>query len=635
MSALGLSFGIPALLGLFFAAPLIILAYLNRSPRKEKLVSSLLLLRQLPKAPVIRQKIKIPPLFFLELLILLITAFLASYPSYRSSGNRIALVLDNSLSMRARERDTTRFDLAKEELNTWLRTRNPQDRFTLFVSSPRMRRTSGELVDAGAIVAAEESAKFSSSPDYLEEGISQIIASSKYDKIFVVTDKQASFSGGGESFPVEARTVGELVPNIALSNLRYDRKTNSAIASIALYGAKTATAKLQAYVGGELIAESPVTLEPRRAVEGRLTLPRSTKELVRIEVVLSEPDVIYMDNVGYLLESGAQTKNMLLVTPEEDRTTALGLDKLGAQAISPDGFAKMGEDIRKEYRTVIFHKLCPSPPPPVPSLFIYPPADCDLFPSSRDLIAPVLSSWKPDNSITSYINFNLIKLGRSVVFNAPEWAETILSSEQGAVMVAGEREGVRIAATGFELLPFEGNVTPAMSILTLNTLSYLSSGGELQDTMRTGSPIPVPEFDLAQGLVESWQLLLPAGEIVRSENWKDNDGPPRADAPGLYKLVTKKKEKLLVANSFHPDESATDERGNFEASYPVEEGEVKSFDSDLWKSVLGALLLLLAADLLIRLIMLFRDRALLIPSRQPERKRSSDSKARGQQVGNA
>ena len=68
MSALGLSFGIPALLGLFFAAPLIILAYLNRSPRKEKLVSSLLLLRQLPKAPVIRQKIKIPPLFFLELL---------------------------------------------------------------------------------------------------------------------------------------------------------------------------------------------------------------------------------------------------------------------------------------------------------------------------------------------------------------------------------------------------------------------------------------------------------------------------------------------------------------------------------------------------------------------------------------
>jgi len=144
MNFLGLSFAAPALLGLILVTPVIILAYLNRSPRKEKIVSSLVLLRLLPRAPSIRQRIKIPPLFWLELLTLMLLGFLAAYPNYNSKGDRVAIILDNSLSMRAREAATSRFELAQNEVRNWVELQSERDRFTLYSSSPRFRRESGK-----------------------------------------------------------------------------------------------------------------------------------------------------------------------------------------------------------------------------------------------------------------------------------------------------------------------------------------------------------------------------------------------------------------------------------------------------------------------------------------------------------
>jgi hypothetical protein len=624
MNFLGLSFVYPALLGSILLAPVIILAYLNRSPRKEKIVSSLILLRLLPKAPAIRQKIKIPPLFWLELLILVLLGFLAAYPNYSSKGDRVGIILDSSLSMRSRENATTRFEVAQNEIKKWLDLQNQNDQFTLYTSSPRLRRVSGKLVSQGEIKSTLASARISSSPDYLDESLSQLVSSASFDKIFVVSDKEPSYSKSGNTFPVDARMVGELVSNAALSNLRLDKKNSAVIAAIGYYSQKPGRAKVQAYLESNLIAETPVVLEPRRVIEARLNLPRSLSGLVRVEVVLSEPDSIYVDNTGYLLVGTTQSKNILLVTTNDSTGNSLGLDKLSAEAISPQSYTMLTDELKKEFRLIIFHAVCPGTQPGVPSLIISPPLDCNLFPGQKEVSNPVFSSWKTENAITSYLNFNLIRPNRSVVFQPSNWAETVISVEQGPALLAGEKDGIRYAVSGFELLPFEGKSTPAVSILTLNLFSWLSSGGEFQDTMRTGAQIQVPQ-DRAGELDKSWwQLTLPAGEIVRSDTWKDNDGPPRADASGLYELKSGVGDKKFVVNAFHPEESATNERGSYEASYVVPQSDETPRQSSLWSSILVLILSLLAIETAIRLYFSLKSRS------SANNKRSSESSSLSQ-----
>lgn len=599
MSILGLSFAAPAFLGLILVAPVIILAYLNRSPRKEKIVSSLMLLRLLPRAPSIKQKIKIPPLFWLELLTLLLLGFIAAYPNYNSKGDRIAIVLDNSLSMRAREGATSRFELAQNEIRKWIDLQGNNDRFTLYTSSPRFRRESGSLISKSELKSAITNTRLSSSPDYLDESLSELVSSSKVDRIFIVSDKEPTFSKSGHTFPIESRMVGELISNATLSNLRFDKKNNSVIAAISLNSSRSASAKIQAYFGGNMIAESPVSLEPKRVIEAKLSLPKLLSGLVRVEVVLTDPDSIYIDNTGYILVGAAQTKNILLVSQEDGKGDALGLEKLSAERLTPDGYFGLTEEAIKEFRLIVFHGVCPSKSPLIASLFVSPPLDCKLFPGLREVVNPTVSSWKTENLLTSYIDFSLLKLNRSVVFEPSSWAEDVLNVEQGQVLLAGQKDGVRYAATGFELLPFEGSSTPTTSILTLNLFSWLSAGGNFQDTIRTGSQ--VQPLQGVSGVNKRWELVLPAGEIIRSENWLENDGLPRADAPGLYKLKNANGEKEFVVNAFHADESSTDERARYEASYPVLESEVVSHNSDLWKNLTAFALLLLAIELGLRL----------------------------------
>lgn len=599
MSFLGLSFVTPALLGLVLVAPLIILAYLNRSPRKEKVVSSLMLLRLLPRAPSIKQKIKIPPLFWLELLILLLLGFLAAYPNYNSKGDRVAIILDNSLSMRAREAATSRFELAQNEIKNWIELQSNSDRFTLYTSSPRFRRESGNLISRTELKAAIAKTRPSSSPDYLEESLSELVSSSKFDRIFVVSDKESSYSKSGNTFPLESRMVGELVSNAALSNLRFDKKTNSVIAAISLYGSKSASAKIQAYVAGSLIAESPAILQPKRVIEAKLNLPRTVVGAIRVEVVLTDPDSIYEDNIGYVLAGGTTAKNILLVSQEDLRGNALGLEKLSAETLTPEKYLALSEEAIKEFRLLVFHGVCPSTPPVVSSLFVSPPINCQLFPGLEEVNNPTLSSWKTESPLTSYIDFSLLKVNRSVVFKSSTWAEDVLNVEQGRVLLAGEKDGVRYAAAGFELLPFEGSSTPTPSILMLNLFSWLSAGGNFQETLRTGAQIQP-----LQGIGSTskrWEIVLPAGEIVRSENWLENDGLPRADAPGLYKLRNDNGDQEFVVNAFHPDESATDERWRYEASYPVLPSDLVPRNSELWRKIIALIFILLSFETALRL----------------------------------
>ena len=116
-----LSFLTPFWLLSLCAVPLLILAYLKRQQSKRYVVSSVLVLRTLSRK-VSPKKRFLPPLrFFLELLALLCLTIAAAQPFLDLQGEKIAVLLDNSLSMKAQANSgsaQTRFEVARDSLRS-------------------------------------------------------------------------------------------------------------------------------------------------------------------------------------------------------------------------------------------------------------------------------------------------------------------------------------------------------------------------------------------------------------------------------------------------------------------------------------------------------------------------------------
>jgi len=100
--------------------------------------------------------------------------------------------------------------------------------------------------------------------------------------------------------------------------------------------------------------------------------------------------------------------------------------------------------------------------------------------------------WPPTGSLTDSVNFRLLNLHGGEYLGQHPWLQAIVSGSGGALMLAGERSGHRIVALGFNPFPYLGRQNLPMSVLTLNSLSYLAGFGAETAGYHTGDPWIVP-----------------------------------------------------------------------------------------------------------------------------------------------
>jgi len=104
-----------ALFGLL-ALPLLLIPYLIRRKPQRVPFSSLLLFMEAGEAASAKPwgQVNLPPIFFLQLILLALMIFALSEPVFSIRPTNIAIILDNSASMQALEGGKSRFALAKE-----------------------------------------------------------------------------------------------------------------------------------------------------------------------------------------------------------------------------------------------------------------------------------------------------------------------------------------------------------------------------------------------------------------------------------------------------------------------------------------------------------------------------------------
>ncbi len=622
----GIQFVGPWFLAGLLLTPLLIYAYRNKTPQKRKTVSSLILLRTLQKREAPKTKFKPPLRFFLELLALASLMIAAAMPVQTDSARRAALLIDNTLSMRALETTGrtpgTRLERAKELARKWLGEQRGSTAVDVYTTSPKLTRIGPESQSPGSAEESLDDIKATSASDNLEAEIAELGESGSYDRIVTVTDKTIEYSesaeGGGtlfsESDPNKkyTRTIGistgERARNVFVGNLSLVQGTVSEpsarlTASLGAAGPGPQTVKAvfsEIGEGEETVGTATATLAPGRTEEASVNLEAGVKPNVFYRVRITpaderaggKSDAIVEDNTAWLAPQSAAGEKILLISPDQTAGTS-GLEKLSAfavEGISPAEFPERAAAGLEKYSLLVFHRSTPSVPPQRSTLLILPPPDNPLFPAVEDVRDASVSSWMSEHPITSYLKVPLLTLPAAEILSVPPWAQSVIRAEQGAVVAAGESHGVRFAAVGMELLPFEGARTPVPSVLTLNLLNWLGGGTQLTGSTLTGTTMRLDAK-------EKWRIKTPAG---REETRTGDEASVIFTDPGPYRLKGAGEEKLLAANAFFPDESDTYSASSFTAKRAfAHERKIEEGAEPWWPYLLAAALGLLFVEQLL------------------------------------
>lgn len=557
-------------------AALLVLAYLRKQSGSRKVVASVLILKALAKHQTIKRRFKPPLRFFLELLALLLLAAAAAAPVWQSPGDKVAILLDSSMSMRALAGPESRLSVARRALVDWLDEQPSENHYSLFTSAPALRRKGDSLISAADLRSELREVEAELSADNIPLALEQLATEERFDRVIVVTDRPVETvrtgTPGADSLRVEALPLTFAGHNLYLSDVAiegvnrgergYSVKVTAHSASLAPAEAsiRLFTVERDGSKGRPLGDARQVTLRPGQ--ESLVSFVLTGEPDAIVAEISGEPasDVLLEDDRAWAAPGASQGIRLLLVSDELPAAesgipslTGFEVDRVTARdfaALSPAEVARAS--------FIVFHKSAPTVPPPVSSLLILPPEGNTLFPVRSVVESPRLTSWQSSHPLTSYLRVPLLKSAAAVVFDTPEWAQAVVNVEQGAILVAGESRGYRFAAAGIELLPFEGQKTPTLSVLTLNLFRWLSGAAELQSGLTPGS-------SLALEGEKSWVISGPDNNIVTLESSEDTPTSFTFAAPGIYRITSvsgshadamRQESETIVVNTFSPQESA-------------------------------------------------------------------------------
>lgn len=479
-----------ALFGLF-ALPLLLIPYLVRKKPRRMVFSSLLLFMEggVPASGRPLGRINIPPIFFLQLLLLALLIFALSEPVFSVRPTSIAIVLDNSASMQTLEDSKPRMTLAKEKANAVIGDLGVTGKVEIYTTTPKLQRVSAAPLtpaQANGIISKITANDLGDPPIDYDNALGRLARERKYQRVYLVTDHPAA----GQTAVARVMTVGQPKANLAVTAFEVHR---SSLVNARLEASATVTnfsnrdEKIRIVLKG-----NGIVLASRELVVGTDKTATATfegfSEQPTYQAEIDARDALPLDNRRFAVAPAARNLHILAVTPRPQSVTSLrSIAGVRVDVISAAEYEKAQHT---GYGLEIFHFAAPGALPENPALFILPPESNSLV----DLGAPIanvpISSWREPHMLTRYINFSLFRPGYARPLKPKTAGDVVIESPSGALAFAVERQGVRYLALGFDPLPYLGRENLPMSIFTLNLLDWFFESGALR-AQATGEPIPL------------------------------------------------------------------------------------------------------------------------------------------------
>ncbi len=515
-----------ALAGLAIAIPVLLL-YMLRLRRREQVISSTFLWRQViqdTEANTPWQRLRRSLLLFLQLLILLLLALALARPFITVptvSAGKIALLVDASASMTANDMDgQTRFEAALDKAHGIVNNMNPQDRIS--------------LIRVGE--AAEPMTSYTDDKAELRLALNSMSAGQGRADWDTALTLAAGGAAGAENFSIVMISDGgigaaaSLPANIPRPIYVPVGQSSDNVAITALAARALAGQPPQLFAQVTNYGDSPVDISLVIRLDDVLRLSRSgaipprSQLPIPFDEPIAEPfsalsasltfdsdvqDFLALDNRAWTVRNQVSARRIFYVSADSNLFVEQVLRSLpGVQTFrgSPDNKQLPGD----EFDLYVFNGWLPNRLPNGDMLIINPPASTPLFAVGPPIEAAsdieVVDSESP---ITDFVDLDEMSLLQFQPVTA-DWAAPLIRTAGGDILLAGEANARQIAILPFDIRDSNLPLLIAYPILMANLLDWFSPADivSLPDGLSVGDPLVIQPPLLADGV----RITLPTGE---------------------------------------------------------------------------------------------------------------------------
>jgi Ca-activated chloride channel family protein len=518
-----MSFLAPFALALSLLAVPIILLYMLRLRRREVQVSSTLLWRQLlqdREANAPWQRLRRNLLLFLQLLILaaLVLALARPYAEVPTlTSGRVALLLDASASMNATDVQPSRFEAARRFALELIETLSADDEVAIIrvaeSAEVLINYTSDKAQLRDALARATPSKGI---PDW-NAALTLAAAGAQGAEKFTIL----LLSDGGLPQNLNLELYGEVqhVPfgadgqNVAISALAtaHDPVRGAQIyARLTNHGDQPAEVIFSLSLDGALHSAAPYRIPENGAVD--ITIGELPAEFRRVQAQLTRPasstlpDHLSLDDTAYAVYTPIRAERALLMSTDKGQRRLFlerGFDALNVWQVyrgEPEGGLPT-----ERFDLYIFDGWLPPVLPNANILIVNPPPEPppdNLYAIGELSDQTQVLRVRPDDPRTRYLRFNDVNVRAFRQIRA-EWADTLVEAAGGALVLAGEFAGRRIAILPFNLLDSDLPLKIAYPILLANLTAWYQTPRalSLEGSAQIGQTVviqPPPEADLVR-----------------------------------------------------------------------------------------------------------------------------------------
>ena len=442
-------------------------------------------------------------------------------PVIPSRTQHVALVLDLSASMSAREGSRTRFDAARERAMSVVGRLPGLSRVRLIAAGTSARDV-GEYAasDAALARAIGQIAPAAGTADI--PGAIEIARRTATGERIVIVSDHAIDTRQSSEVPIEWETVGDAADNVAISTFvvrrqRLSASDGDALVGIRNYSARRTRADVELSQDGHVIARRSTTIDK----DGEQTIVVRVPQVGRVMTArLIGSDALPVDDSrmdivppavrirvalagrrNFYIERALAANPMIAIT-----TSAVDADVVvcGCDRLPTAGNALMLPDSN-------------------------PPSD-----------ARVLSVVKPDHAIASELSFaDAVASPTPGIVNG----EVVVRAGDVPAVVASERDGRRIVELRFEPAP-ENAVNTAFPILIANAVRWLDGTRDNATQLDSGEPLRWTVPDARNPLVTG-----PDGKTRAAQVSGRTLTVVDTAQPGLYTVRTGDAERRFAVNA--------------------------------------------------------------------------------------
>ncbi len=485
---------LPGLLALV-SLPIILALHLIRERRRRVLVPSVLLWQHLPQRPdTQRRRLPLTLLLLLHLLAAAALALALAQPQWLGGllggEQRLAVIIDTSLSMAARDRSGIRLQQARDRANALINGLRGDDAITLISAGPQAQllMTGGIAHASGLQTALDNLAPEGVGTD-LDGALTlanAALEANDQGRIVVISDAalpDLESTLADHARPIDWEQVGANLDNraiVAFAAQPWSGGQSRVYARVANYSQTAVGARLRLIGDDALIEERRLSIRPEGDIGLTWELPPGI-ETLRLE--LADADALADDNSASLNLSPARTINTLLVsnTPGALEKALRATPGLNVQMITPEAYAIASPAAYIDL--TIFDNTLPSAWPAGGVLVIHPPVNNGPLLPVRETTPDRKPAFdiRPaaDTQLFDGLNIDSLPSNTARDLDAPDWATIQLADGETPLILRGHSGQSEIA-----VWTFDANAEPLATRLIFPLL--------VTRTVRDLTPAPLP-----------------------------------------------------------------------------------------------------------------------------------------------